>query len=218
MSYVVPNPLWQRVVYRRLIKNSVFIDPDVDVQRSEIEPYAALVRGAQVINSHIGAYSSIGRNSVVIDARVGKFCSVSWNVTIGATNHPYDTVTTHAFPYFARIGFTGEDRLQTRTTVLGHDVWIGCNSVIMPGVKVGHGAVIGAGAIVTADVPDYAVAAGTPAKVLKPRFDREIADRLLALRWWDFPVHTLKEHVGLFQRQVDRPLLDELEKLKDVQV
>jgi len=72
-------------------------------------------------------------------------------------------------------------------TVVGHDVWIGTEALVMPGVRIGHGAVIGARAVVTRDVPDYAVVAGNPARVVRRRFPEEVAARLVALAWWDWP-------------------------------
>lgn len=83
--------------------------------------------------------------------------------------------------------------MQTKQTRIGNDVWIGCNVVVLAGVSVGDGAVIGAGAVVTKDVPPYAVAVGNPAKVIKYRFRTEIIAGLLETRWWDLPVEEIKK-------------------------
>lgn len=75
-----------------------------------------------------------------------------------------------------------------RDTVIGHDVWVGMEALVMPGVRVGHGAVLGARAVVASDVPDYAVVAGNPARVIRRRYAEDEAARLVALGWWDWPV------------------------------
>jgi acetyltransferase-like isoleucine patch superfamily enzyme len=214
VQYFIPVELKQRIRYRRHLKNNVYINPYVEIQDAVLEPYVRLAYYAQVIRSKIGRYTSIGRNTKVNHAQIGRYCSVSWNVTIGATNHPFHTVSTHAFPYCAAIGFVGEDSLETAPAVIGHDVWIGANCVILPGVNVGHGAVIGAGAVVTKDLPAYAVAAGAPARVIRYRFSEALIKRLLRLQWWDLPDRLVKDHVALFQRELTAGVLDRLEELK----
>jgi virginiamycin A acetyltransferase len=84
-----------------------------------------------------------------------------------------------------------------RDTVVGHDVWIGTEALLLPGVRIGHGAVIGARAVVAADVPDYAVVAGNPARVLRHRYDAATAARLVALAWWDWPVERITRAIPL---------------------
>lgn len=77
-------------------------------------------------------------------------------------------------------------------TVIGHDVWIGRKAIIMPGVKVGNGAIVGAGAVVTKDVPDYAIVAGVPAKIIKYRFPDLIIQELLSVKWWQYGLWDLQ--------------------------
>lgn len=90
--------------------------------------------------------------------------------------------------------------LQTHQKVtIKNDVWIGANSVVMPGVTVSNGAVIGASAVVTSDVPDYAVVAGVPAKIIKYRFSEDIVNILLYLRWWDLKPEIIKDNIHLWQ-------------------
>lgn len=214
LEYIMPNPLWQRFKYRSFIKAGVLVDPYVDIQGSSLGKNVGLVTHCQVVNSVVGDYSSIGRNSKIVEAELGKYCSISWNVTVGATNHPYKNVSTHSFPYFPRDGFVAENGLAAERVFIGHDVWIGCNSVIMPGVRVGHGAVIGAGAIVTGDVPHYAVAAGVPAAIMKYRFEREIIEQLLEVEWWELAPELIREYIHLFQTEVDHDILAQLRELK----
>ncbi len=214
LEYIIPNPLWQRFKYRSFIKSGVFIDPYVDIQGSRLGKHVGLVSYSQVVNSVIGDYSYVGKNSMVAEADLGKFCSISWNVTIGATNHPYSIVTTHSFPYDPGHGFVKENGLAAGRVRIGHDVWIGCNSVIMPGVKVGHGAVIGAGAVVTGDISPYAVAVGVPAATVKYRFEKEIIEQLLKIEWWEMAPELIRENIHLFQKEVDHDILEQLRGLK----
>jgi virginiamycin A acetyltransferase len=84
-----------------------------------------------------------------------------------------------------------------RDTVVGHDVWIGMEALVMPGVRIGHGAVVGARAVVASDVPDYAVVAGNPARLVRRRYTEEEAARLVALSWWDWPVARIARAIPL---------------------
>ena len=124
---------------------------------------------------------------------IGRYCSIGSGVTIGTGHHDMNLLSTSSWfdsgvpPSVARA----EEGVLVR---IKHDVWIGDEAIIMSGVTVGTGAVIGAGAVVTKDVPDYAVVVGVPAKVLKLRFEQEIIDRLLATRWWEFNDQVLKKH------------------------
>ncbi|MDQ0847936.1 acetyltransferase-like isoleucine patch superfamily enzyme [Streptomyces sp. V1I6] len=94
-------------------------------------------------------------------------------------------------------------------TVVGNDVWFGYNTMVMPGVRIGHGAIIASGAVVVDDVPDYAIAGGNPAKVIRTRYDDEDVARLLRLPWWDWPAEHLTAHI----RTVMTGTVDDLEKV-----
>ena len=97
---------------------------------------------------------------------------------------------------------------------MGNDVWVGMSAVVLPGVNVADGAVIGAGSVVTKNVPPYAIVAGNPAKVLKYRFPDNIIDRLLSLQWWNFSDEMLRESSELFKSFLDVDVLERLEALK----
>ena len=79
-------------------------------------------------------------------------------------------------------------------TVVGHDVWLGYRALVLPGVTVGHGAVVAAGSVVASDVPPYAIAGGNPARVIRMRYEAEDVERLLRAAWWDWPVELVTEH------------------------
>jgi virginiamycin A acetyltransferase len=78
--------------------------------------------------------------------------------------------------------------------VVGHDVWLGYRALVMPGVEIGHGAIVAAGSVVAADVPPYAIAGGNPARVLRMRYEEADIERLLHAAWWDWPVERVTEH------------------------
>ncbi|MYW21151.1 antibiotic acetyltransferase, partial [Streptomyces sp. SID2955] len=80
-------------------------------------------------------------------------------------------------------------------TVVGNDVWFGYGTTVMPGVRIGHGAIIGAGAVVTSDVPDYGIVGGNPARLIRTRYSEQDVTRLLAVAWWDWPAEHITEHV-----------------------
>lgn len=121
---------------------------------------------------------------------IGKFCMIASGVTfiMNGANHLTDALSTYPFAIF---GNGWEHAMDGKTypfkgnTVVGNDVWIGYNAVIMPGVTIGDGAIIGSCSVVTKDVPPYAIVGGNPAQVLRKRFSDEQIDSLLALKWWD---------------------------------
>lgn len=127
--------------------------------------------------------------------KVGKYTSIGRGVRVFTQNHPIDTLSTHPYFYEKQFGIIPEDILEPATTVIGHDVWIGQSAIILPGCKdIGHGAIIGAGAVVTKNVPAYAVVAGNPAKILKFRFEKNEIDKLLHGEWWDKSLADLKKY------------------------
>lgn len=121
--------------------------------------------------------------------KIGRYCSIANLCTIGAQQHRIDGLGT--FP-FQRLGPV-EREFEVKPTVIGNDVWVGCNAVVMGGVEVGDGAVIGAGAVVTKDVLPYSVVVGVPARHIRFRVDPALIPELLETRWWDLPVETVKK-------------------------
>jgi len=156
-------------------------------------------RNNHIDNSELGAYTYTGRNTIILHSFIGLYCSISWNVSIGGADHDYSRTTQHSFLYNLtdNIRPSHEEIAYNRfenSVVIGNDVWIAAGAVITRGVKIGDGAVIGANSVVTKDVPPYAIVAGSPAKVLKYRFQQEVIDILLKIKWWDWPVEKIKEN------------------------
>ena len=121
---------------------------------------------------------------------IGKFCQIAAGVefVMNGANHQMNAVST--FPFYTLEGWNMDppdaaDLPLRGDTVIGNDVWIGQNAVILPGVHIGDGAIIGASSVVGTSVAPYTIVAGNPAKILRKRFDDELIDLLLAVRWWD---------------------------------
>ncbi|MBW3163196.1 type B chloramphenicol O-acetyltransferase [Ferrimonas balearica] len=133
---------------------------------------------------------------------IGRYCSIGTGavfVMAGNQGHRMDWVTTFPFFYQDNPAFTdANDAWQPAgDTVLGNDVWVGSEAMILPGVTVGHGAVIAARAVVTKDVPPYAIVAGNPARIIRHRFDESAQAKLLEMAWWDWPEAQLAAAMSL---------------------
>ncbi len=148
-----------------------------------------------------GGYQIDG--SIVEGTRIGSFCSIAGGVRIGGTNHPLGYVSTHPFLYLANRGFVdrNDDELLAEgnaPVVIEDDVWLGSNAVVLPGCRVGRGAVVAAGAVVTRDVGPYEIVAGVPARVIRRRFDEQRAARLAAIDWPSWSDEEIRERLGAF--------------------
>lgn len=133
---------------------------------------------------------------------IGKFCALAAGsrFIMPAGNHPMIGVSTYPFTMFGGdwLERTKDDFLSIPSkgdTVLGNDVWIGRDATIMPGVRIGDGAIVATGAVVTSDVPPYAIVGGNPAKVLRTRFSEREIELLQRIAWWDWPVEAITEQV-----------------------
>lgn len=150
----------------------------------------------------MGRYSYIGSRTRITDAVIGGFCSIGRNCGIGGGMHPLQAVSTS--PVFLRgknilhKNFAQVSNQPSAPVEIGNDVWIGEGVCIMAGVRIGDGAVIGAHAVVTKDVAPYAIVAGVPAKELRKRFDEPVIEKLLEIRWWDWPDEKLECAAALF--------------------
>jgi acetyltransferase-like isoleucine patch superfamily enzyme len=119
-------------------------------------------------------------------AIVGRYVSIARGVKIFTQNHPVDWITTHPYFYECGFGFVKKDMLEPATIQIGNDVWIGQNAVLLAGCKtVGNGAIVGAGSVVTKSVPDFAIVAGNPARILRYRFSQSTIDRINSTKWWE---------------------------------
>lgn len=130
---------------------------------------------------------------------IGRFCSIARTARAMNRNHPMNFKSMHAFFFNPTLQYCREDNVEYIPLKIGHDVWLGHNSIIMPHVKeIGTGAVIGAGAVLNKDVPPYAVVVGNPARVVRYRFSKEEIEELLASRWWEKSIEELEPHIHEF--------------------
>jgi virginiamycin A acetyltransferase len=117
----------------------------------------------------------------------GNYCSIAQNVKIFRANHPKEYFTLHPLFYNPLMGYVKKDMLHRPKIEIGHDVWIGDWVIILPKVsKIGNGAIIGAGSVVTKDVPAYSIVSGNPAKIIGMRFQNEIINKMENSQWWNW--------------------------------
>ncbi len=137
---------------------------------------------------------------------IGKFCSIACGAKFlfNSANHALGSLSTYPFPiFFEEWDLPVEDIPAAWDNkgdiVVGSDVWIGYEAVILAGVTIGGGAIIGARAVVTKDVPPYTIVGGVPASPIRKRFDEDTVARLLELRWWDWPAERIRENIPAIQ-------------------
>jgi acetyltransferase-like isoleucine patch superfamily enzyme len=142
----------------------------------------------------MGSYGCFRSDAFPPGTVVGNYCSIAENVRVVGSNHPYGFVSTHPLFYQKEIGFIDKDKVVRVNCEISHDVWIGYNSLILPGCqKIGIGAVIGAGSVVTKDVEPFTVVVGAPAKPLKKRFDVKTIQALTQSCWYLLEPKVLSE-------------------------
>lgn len=154
-------------------------------------------------NSDVGSHTYIQKKSRIFNASIGKFCSIGSNVSIGPGKHKLDGISLHPAFYLKNtpLAKTFADKdlyIPYSKTIIGNDVWIGENVVVLDGVQIGNGAVLAAGAIVTENVPNYAIVGGVPAKIIKMRFDQDTIKAILASEWWNLSDDQLYQKKHLF--------------------
>jgi phosphonate metabolism protein (transferase hexapeptide repeat family) len=196
------------------------IGSDTSLIESSLGHFTEIGTGTRLLNVEIGDYSYCERFGDIANTTVGKFSNIAAFVRIGATDHPLELATLHHFLYRSSKYWDDVDddidwfeRRRARRTTIGHDTWIGHAAQVKPEVSVGDGAVVASGAIVTKDVPPYAIVAGVPARVIRLRQPPEIADRLQALAWWDWDHATLRACLGDFRSLPAEEFLDRYEEL-----
>lgn len=163
-----------------------------------------IVENVSLSNVEIGDLSYVARNSVINRTTIGKFTCIGPGVFCGLGNHPKSSMIT-MHPLFYSIKSSMRYNLsdknyfeEYKTITIGNDVWIGARAIIIDGVTINDGALIAAGAVVTKDVPAYAVVGGVPAKIIKYRFDKLVIEKLLKFKWWDKDYEWIKSNYKTF--------------------
>ena len=166
--------------------------------RSKAGRHVKLYRPYRIYDAQVGDYTYIARNAMINSTTVGRFCSIGPNFVCGKGTHPTDKLSTA--PMFYSLGCQNGMTLareckfdEMRPVEIGNDVFIGANVVVFNGVKIGDGAIVAAGAVVTKDVPSYAIVGGVPAKVIRMRFADDCVASLRRIQWWNFPDGRLPE-------------------------
>lgn len=175
---------------------NVLADSYIDNKTKLYSPY-------KINHSTIEAHSYIAGNSMMSYTTVGKFCSIGPNFISGWGIHPTEGISTSPMFYSTHkqngITISEVDKIEERKPIhIGNDVFIGMNVTILDGVTIGDGAVIGAGSIVSKDIPPYAIAFGNPIQIRKYRFEKDIVDKLLEIKWWNWDTEQLKEIEQMF--------------------
>lgn len=197
-------------------RHEFFIDLGLDVAKSNAKNVSkdfVFEAPSRINKSVFKGLSSIGAFSYCSDGlvnatHIGRYCSIARSVNIGQFDHPTDWLSTHPFQYQRTFKISTGSRffnkaiydsscpeehlqkiarkLSSTTTSIGNDVWVGHGVIVISGVNIGDGAIIAAGAVVTKDVPPFAIVGGVPAKIIKYRFDVSTVAQLQELKWWEY--------------------------------
>jgi acetyltransferase-like isoleucine patch superfamily enzyme len=143
--------------------------------------------------TRIDAFSYVSPNCVLHATHIGRYCSIGDSVSILST-HPTNRLTTHPFTYESIFGAPFEVATEKQVafsgklpiTKIGHDVWIGSSTKIKSGVTIGDGCVVGAGSVITKDIAPFSIVGGVPAKLIRPRFNKEQIARIANIQWWNY--------------------------------
>ncbi|QPC88184.1 antibiotic acetyltransferase [Mesorhizobium sp. NBSH29] len=194
------------------------IHPTAELKGCQLGRYTAIGERVVLREVVVGDFSYFERHAEAIYSTIGKFCSIASNTRINALEHPIERVSGHKLTYrpneyFRYLGVDQEFRARRRgkQVCIGHDVWIGHGAVVMPGIRIGNGAVIGANSVVTRDVGAYEIVAGVPTKKLRLRFAPEIVARLQVLQWWDWSLDMLFKAIPDMQKLPIEVFLDSWE-------
>jgi acetyltransferase-like isoleucine patch superfamily enzyme len=182
-----------------ILKGGVYLSEISDEKNnSSIEAPCKIYSPSHIFDSQIGKYTYISRNSYISNVEIGRFCSIGPNFLAGWGLHPTDGISTSPMFYSKsrQNGFSlsKDNKFQEREKILiGHDVHIGANVIVLDGVSIGDGAIIGAGAVVSKDIPPYAIAVGCPIRIIRFRFSQSQISDLQKIKWWNWEEEDLQE-------------------------
>lgn len=222
------------IINNSLISDGCHVWKNARVEASEISAHSSIGDESIIVSCLLGEKCEVGRRNIISHsivgrgtstqgnttiryAEVGNFCAIAWNVTVGAPNHEIHCLAL-AHPDYI---FPDEERsslpsFQAKKCKIGNDVWIAAGAHVVRGVTVSDGAIIAANAVVTKDVPSFAIVAGVPAKIIGYRFDERTIERLKEIQWWNFPQTLLDECRNCFSGDLTEEKLLFLETQKSL--
>ncbi len=206
------------VINNSKIADGCSVGDDTTIERSVLANNVAINRRSYINDSFIGSFSYTGINTTMNWAKVGKFCSIARNVDIGGFDHDYRKVTT--MPEF-RLNqiMSGGGKIPQQVKhdeycEIGNDVWIAANALVLHKVRISDGAVVGGGAVVTHDVPPYAIVAGVPARIIGYRCEKPLIEELLKIQWWNWPVEVIVENMDLLlKNDISKEVIEKLRNI-----
>lgn len=217
MKRVLRNPISIWLV--RLIKSKLLeykyrekklkIDSLVSLNNCEFGFYNTIYKGASMHEVQLSDCTYVGMNTKIANTKVGKFCSIGTDCKIGLAKHPSSIfVSTHPIFYsiYKQVEMSFVDKSyfdEYENIIIGNDVWIGANVVVLGGVTISDGAIIATGSVVTKDIPPYAICGGVPAKIINYRFKEQDISRLIELKWWNMDIQYLKKNFKKFHNIED---------------
>ena len=218
LKEIVDAPSWDENYYGKQIKKG--IDTILKIKDNKIKSSNLIESNAKLMSGnnsfHNGNLEVRGDESVTI----GSYCSFGKNVSILTSNHDTNFIATQGYVYRKNFqinhpGETNIEKTKERTkgpVTIGNDVWIGDDVKILSGVSIGDGACIGAGTIVVKDVPSYEIHAGIPNKKIKLRFNKDVIDLLLSIKWWNWSEKRIKKNQSLFSLNLNKTDLETIKK------
>ena len=211
-----PDPDLNRSPLSALLVNAYAVRPfrplclqlALKLERGEFHSATLRIILARYHGLRIGAYSygpCLTPGLFPPGVTVGRYVSIAHGVRVLLRNHPTDRISMHPFFFNHRLGYVEEDTVPAGRLWIGHDAWLGENAIITPSCRrIGIGAVIGAGAVVTRDVPDFAIVAGNPAGLIRYRLSPDTIPQLVESRFWEQNPDSLKRTVQSFAREDDQ--------------
>lgn len=202
---IYPRPHDNQIVYlKNVIKNPNIIVGDYTIYNDFVNDPRDFEK------NNVLYHYPINKDKLII----GKFCSIACGTKFMFTsgNHSLKSLSTYTFPIFFDEWNLDAKNITSAwdnkgDIIIGNDVWVGYEAVIMPGVKIGDGAIVGTRAVVTKDVPPYTIVGGVPAKPIRKRFDDETIEKLLKIKWWDWDKEKIEKNISVIQSgEIDKLL------------
>ena len=167
-----------------------------------VDPTSRVCSKSELTSVSIDRYTYVGNDCFMVNVSIGAFCSIADRVCIGGAGHPIERVSSspvfHEGKNILSVNFQNFPYKHTPKTMIENDVWIGMGAIIKAGVSIHNGAVIGAGSIVTHDVPPYAIVGGNPARIIRYRFDEKTSQALENIKWWEWDSEKIRKESYLF--------------------